>query len=140
MITLIWILILITAIFVLSYHRASRAVYSIAISVLLLLLSVLTEPPLKILVVIWIVWIVIGLIINILPLRRGLISRPLMKLYQKHLPKFSLTEQAVLYAGNVGWEAELMSGMPDWDQLQALPWVKLSSEEQAFLEGPVADL
>lgn len=56
------------------------------------------------------------------------------------MPRLSLTERQALTAGNVGWEGELFSGMPDWDKLKNIPKGKLSTEEQAFLEGPVEEL
>ena len=60
--------------------------------------------------------------------------------FERHLPKFSPTEQAVLFAGNTGWESELFSGMPDLTKLITLPWVQLTAAERAFLDGPVAEL
>ena len=52
----------------------------------------------------------------------------------------SKTEQDALEAGNVWWEGELFSGMPDWRKLNRLPPPKLTEEEQAFLDGPVEQL
>ncbi|WP_251365907.1 hypothetical protein [Coxiella-like endosymbiont of Rhipicephalus sanguineus] len=54
--------------------------------------------------------------------------------------QLSITEREALTAGNVGWEGELFSGMPDWYKLQSIPKDKLSVEEQVFLDGSVEDL
>ncbi len=140
MIALIWILVLFCALIILSYHRASLAVSTIGLTVLLLILSVLTHLSLTVLSIVWSIWILLAFILNLGPLRIWLISQPIMRAYAKRMPKFSLTEQAVLHAGNVGWEAELMSGMPDWNKLQQLPWAKMSPQEQEFLNGPVEQL
>ena len=42
--------------------------------------------------------------------------------------------------GTVGFEGELFSGKPDWDQLLSLPKPQLTAEEQAFLDGPCEEL
>ena len=52
----------------------------------------------------------------------------------------SSTEKEALEAGNVWWDGELFSGMPNWDVLKSQPNPKLSTEEQAFLDGPCDEL
>ena len=56
------------------------------------------------------------------------------------LPSMSKTEQEALEAGNVWWDGELFTGMPDWRRLKNLPPPKLTPEEQAFLDGPTEEL
>jgi acyl-CoA dehydrogenase len=56
------------------------------------------------------------------------------------LPDISETEQVALDAGTVGWEGELFAGKPDWKLLKKQPYLALSVEEQAFLDGPVEEL
>ncbi len=73
-------------------------------------------------------------------LRRHLISAPLLSWMRRRLPPLSETEREALEAGDVWWEAELLSGRPDWHKLLQLPLPPLSAEERAFLEGPVAEL
>ena len=56
-------------------------------------------------------------------------------IFKQISPKVSPTEQIALDAGTVGWDGELFSGRPEWDQfLQATP--ALTPEEQAFIDGP----
>src|SRR6185437_7109545 len=88
-------------------------------------------------------WIVLGIFavlfavpLNVMPLRRGLISKPLLNVFRRVLPKLSETEQVALDAGTVGFEGELFSGKPDWSKLLSQPKPQLSAEEQAFLDGP----
>ncbi|MGI9407107.1 MAG: acyl-CoA dehydrogenase, partial [Hyphomicrobiaceae bacterium] len=71
---------------------------------------------------------------------RAVVTRPAFAMVQKILPSVSETEQAALDAGTVGWDAQLFSGDPDWDELKAIPPVELTAEEQAFLDGPTAEL
>jgi acyl-CoA dehydrogenase len=73
-------------------------------------------------------------------LRRRLLTAPLLRRFRAVLPKLSDTERLALEAGTVGWDAALFSGKPDWRQLLATPPAKLSTEEQAFLDGPTETL
>ena len=56
------------------------------------------------------------------------------------VPKMSSTEKEALEAGNVWWDGELFSGMPNWEILMSMPPPKLSAEEQSFLDGPCNEL
>ena len=77
---------------------------------------------------------------NIVEFRREKLTKPLLAIYRKMLPKMSDTEREALEAGNVGWDGELFSGMPKWDKLMSYPVPKLSDEEQAFVDGPCEEL
>jgi acyl-CoA dehydrogenase len=72
--------------------------------------------------------------------RQRWISAPLLRRLKKILPPISDTEREALEAGDVGWDAEILSGKPDWSAFLALDAPVFSAEEQAFLEGPVAEL
>lgn len=87
------------------------------------------------------VLIVIGVIVlSVPPIRRNLLTRPLFNKMRKALPKMSQTEREALEAGDTWWDAELFTGKPDWKKLKDLPVVRLSDEEQAFIDGPVETL
>ncbi|GAA3933454.1 acyl-CoA dehydrogenase [Luteimonas lutimaris] len=73
-------------------------------------------------------------------IRKPLITAPLLKFYRRILPPLSQTERIALESGSVGFEGELFSGDPDWDQLLSQPAPRLTDEEQAFLDGPVEEL
>jgi len=73
-------------------------------------------------------------------IRLPFITKPLLGFYTKILPPLSETERVALEAGTVGWEGQLFSGKPDWDVLHNQPRPTLSSDEQAFLDGPVEEL
>lgn len=74
------------------------------------------------------------------PLRRQLLSRHAFKLISKTMPAMSATEREALEAGTVSWEGDLFTGAPDFDKLLQLPTVSFSTEEQAFMDGPLNEL
>ncbi|WP_160153634.1 acyl-CoA dehydrogenase [Microbulbifer sp. ALW1] len=73
-------------------------------------------------------------------LRQKWITAPLLKWIKKVLPPISDTEREAMEAGEVWWDAQLLSGKPDWDQLLKMGPPELTDAEQAFLDGPVEEL
>jgi acyl-CoA dehydrogenase len=71
-----------------------------------------------------------------LTFRQKNITQPVLSWVRKILPRMSDTEREALDAGTIWWDAELLSGNPDWKKLFALKTHRLSAEEQAFLDGP----
>ncbi|MCB0356760.1 MAG: acyl-CoA dehydrogenase, partial [Bdellovibrionales bacterium] len=76
------------------------------------------------------------------PLRQFTLSAGVMKLFKalNFIPQISETERTALEAGVVWAEAELFSGKPNFKKLINEPMPKFTSEEQAFLDGPVEEL
>ena len=91
------------------------------------------------LILLWLMFAVL-LVPNMPEFRRDRITRPALEAYRKLLPSMSDTEREALEAGNVWWDGELFSGMPDWDRLTEFPAPQLSDEEQAFFDGPCEQL
>jgi len=87
-----------------------------------------------------IVLIVLAAIFGVPLLRRQIVSRFAMKLMAPVLPRLGETERIALDAGTVWWDAELFSGRPQWQKLLDFVPQKLTSEEQAFMDGPVQEL
>ena len=90
----------------------------------------------------WWVWGLFGLValgLNLVPLRRWLITIPLMQLLRKMhwFPKISETERAAIEAGTVWVEREFFSGKPDFKRLLHEPYPQVPANVQAFLDGPV---
>ncbi|HSD59658.1 MAG TPA: acyl-CoA dehydrogenase [Burkholderiales bacterium] len=83
---------------------------------------------------------VAALVLGVAPVRRRLISAPVLALLRRGLPQVSQTEQEALDAGTVWWERDLFQGKPDWSKLLAFPKPRLNAEEQAFMDGPVEEL
>ena len=87
-------------------------------------------------------WTLMGALwlVNIVPLRKRVITRPFMKTYLKLLPAMSQTEKEALEAGTVWWDGELFTGAPRWEKLLAAQAPNLSDAEQAFIDGPCEEL
>ena len=135
---------LITALFLiavltLAYQRLSLWVFSLTFTLLLGAYTVVGHPT-----GIWkgVLWLLLAALwlLNVLPLRRALISGPFMAAYRKLLPSMSATEREALAAGTVWWDGELFTGRPDWRKLLGTRKAQLSAEEQAFLDGPCETL
>ncbi|MDH3715416.1 MAG: acyl-CoA dehydrogenase [Gammaproteobacteria bacterium] len=88
----------------------------------------------------WGAYVLIAGTLNLAPLRRKLISAPVLRRIKTVLPAMSETERTAIAAGTVGWEAELFGGDPDWERLLQMRAPRLSEDERAFLDGPVEEL
>jgi len=75
-------------------------------------------------------------LLSLTPIRKLVLTGPAYGMVKAILPRVSRTEQEALDAGTVGWDAELFSGRPDWIKLLGVRKPTLSTEEQAFLDGP----
>ena len=80
-----------------------------------------------------------ALLFGVPPLRRLVVSKPLLGLVGKALPTIGDTERIALEAGTVWWDGDLFSGAPDWQKLLDFRPQPLSESERAFLDGPVED-
>jgi acyl-CoA dehydrogenase len=137
MTTLVIVLIVLTGILALAYRGASLALWTAAVATGLGILH-LSGNGLHIAV--WTAFVAVAAILNVKPLRRRLLSAPLLGWFRKVLPPMSATEKAAIDAGTVWWDAELFTGRPDWQRLLNTPAPELSAEEKAFLDGPVETL
>ncbi|MDX1667484.1 MAG: acyl-CoA dehydrogenase family protein, partial [Saprospiraceae bacterium] len=90
----------------------------------------------------WIAFAVLALMFNIKPLRRTLISAPLMKLIDRLglLPTISDTERIALEAGSTWIERDFFSGKPNFKKILQEDYPQLSQKEQAFIDGPCEEL
>jgi acyl-CoA dehydrogenase len=84
--------------------------------------------------------ILLALPFVVAPLRRILVSRPLLVRFRQVMPRMSETERDALEAGTVSWDGELFSGRPAWSQLFAIAPTKLTPDEQHFLDHEVETL
>ena len=134
--TLILCAVLITAIGVLAYHRASLTMFTAAIAVILAVGTAMDLVG----TLGWAVFLVLALPLNIAAVRQQYLTKPLLKVYRKIMPEMSSTEKEAIDAGTTWWEADLFRGNPDWHKMHNFPVPRLSAEEQAFLDGPVEEL
>nr|WP_302473939.1 acyl-CoA dehydrogenase [Legionella sp. PL877] len=127
------------ATFLLLARQASIAVWAISYILFALLVMKFASPGIIAQGFLWL--IAAGLILgSINPLRKQLVSRHLFRKISKLMPAMSATEREALEAGTVGWEGDLFSGAPDFNRLLNAPAVKLTEEENAFIEGSVNEL
>jgi acyl-CoA dehydrogenase len=87
-----------------------------------------------------IVLIALFTILGVPPIRRALLTRFLMPILSRVIPRMSETERIALEAGTVWWDAELFSGSPRWGRLFSFRPRGLSEEERRFVDGPVEEL
>ena len=137
--TLIWLVLLIGTLLTLAYRRTDLRTATIVLGALLLAYLLLGDGGFlwKLLLI---ALFALFAVLNVEQIRRDNVTRRLFALYRSMLPSMSKTEQEALEAGNVWWDGELFTGMPDWRRLKNLPPPKLTSEEQAFLDGPTEEL
>ncbi|MBM3268550.1 MAG: acyl-CoA dehydrogenase [Candidatus Sericytochromatia bacterium] len=91
----------------------------------------------------WVVggaFVAAALLFGLRPLRMAILSKPLLGVMSKILPKMSDTERAALEAGTVWWDADLFTGSPNWRKLLDFRAKQLTDDERAFLEGPTEEL
>ena len=139
LVSLAWLLLFVGGGIYLAYQRVDLRTSTITTGLALLAYTIFGDG--------WwwwllLMWAFFGVMIlpNLVELRREKITRPLLDIYRKMLPSMSDTEREALEAGNVWWDGELFSGMPEWDRLMKFPAPELSEEEQAFLDGPCEEL
>ncbi|HSM31512.1 MAG TPA: acyl-CoA dehydrogenase [Woeseiaceae bacterium] len=138
-VSLFWLLLFVGGAIYLAYQRIDLRTSTIAAGLAVLAYTIFGEGSF-----LWklVLWAAFGAMIvpNLIEFRREKITKPLLDIYRKMLPSMSDTEREALEAGNVWWEGELFSGMPEWDRLMSYPAPQLSEEEQAFLDGPCEEL
>jgi acyl-CoA dehydrogenase len=136
----IWILALPLAALMLAYLRAPLALWTVATAAWLAAGAWAGGWHPAATAAVFALFAAGALLFNLAPLRRALVSAPLLAAYRRILPQMSQTEREALEAGTVWWEGELFRGKPDWRQLLGYPQPALSAEEQAFLDDEVEQL
>ena len=137
--TALWLLLFLGLVGSLAYRRASLAQATLALGALLAVYTLWGAGPAWWKILLWILFIP-HLLLNIRPLRRVLISNRFLLVFKRMLPPMSQTEREALEAGTVWWDGELFTGGPDWSKLLSAKVPALSTEEQAFIDGPCEEL
>lgn len=122
-----------------GFLRTSLLSWTVASAIGLAVASLYSGASWLLLLPVWLVFGAVAALLNHEPFRRRFLSEPMLAIYQKIAPQLSDTERVALEAGTVGFEGELFSGRPRWGKLLGQPAPQLSGEEQAFLDGPVAE-
>lgn len=137
---LTWIFIFIATIGGAAYFRLPQVIWSSALGAVLFLFTFSGIATLASLVIIWALFLLVVVPINLPHIRQKYISEPLLEFMRNAMPNISQTEQEALDAGKTWWEADLFSGNPDYSKIRDLPPAKLRDDEQAFIDGPVEEL
>ncbi|EZH82763.1 TPA: acyl-CoA dehydrogenase FadE [Aeromonas hydrophila] len=119
-----------------AYRRASLFTSTLATAAALIVGTLYGHVPL----LVWALFVVIAIPLNLVDFRRNQLTKPLFKLYKSIMPEMSRTEKEAIEAGTTWWEADLFAGNPNWKKLHAIPVSTLSAEEQAFMDGPVEEV
>ena len=90
----------------------------------------------------WMLFAIVAVLFNVRPLRRAIVTAPLMKLLDRLgvLPSIGETERVALEAGTSWIERDFLSGKPDFQKILDEVYPELTEKEQAFLEGPVEEV
>ncbi len=140
MLTLLWLIAVLVAALALAYVNASGLVITVATAVALGVAwgAHLLPPWLTLLLTA--AFVLLAIPLNVVSLRRQLISEGVLKAFRRILPPMSQTEREAIEAGTVWWDGELFSGRPDWNKLLASPKPTLTAEEQSFIDNEVEEL
>jgi acyl-CoA dehydrogenase len=134
------VLILFLTVTGLAYIQAPITLWTIAIGLVLLLLTVFGSLGFIFLTLSWIIFLGAALFANLKELRKKHFMRSFVQKLQQRMPTISETEREALEAGNVWWEKDLFCGRPKWKKFLAMPKPQLSSDEQAFMDNEVETL
>jgi acyl-CoA dehydrogenase len=136
MFDLVWFLIFIAVFGVVAYQRYSLIT---CVGVLALTMVIGTIAG-GIGILGWILFTLVTLPIAYSPIRVSILSTKLLSFYKSVTPELSDTEKEAIDAGTVWWDGDLFTGKPDWQKLHAISRPRLTSEEQAFLDGPCEEV
>ena len=137
--SIFWFIVLTAAPVTVAYRRLDLRTSTIVLGVVLLIYTIIGAEGVLWPLFLWLLFAAFAAL-NLVDLRREHLSPRLIEIVRSMLPQMSKTEQEALEAGNVWWDGELFSGMPDWNRLMTLPAPELTEEEQAFLDGPTEQL
>jgi len=144
--TLVFLMLLVAAMFVLGMRRAPLWTWAVLAGVAALLWQAgIADRGYNLgrlgfwQILGWLPALVLGLL-SVRAIRRALVVAPAFRAISGVMPKVSETERQALDAGTVGFDAQLFSGRPDWSKLREVPAITLNDEEQAFLDGPTEAL
>src|SRR5450756_747847 len=137
---LLIVLAILIAAWVCAYHRLAAPVWTAVIAIGLAALTAAGGRSQTVIAAMWVAFALGAVLLNPSPLRRALLSKPLLRLFRRILPQMSQTEREALEAGTVWWDGDLFSGKPDWNKLLAYPKPTLNAAERAFVDGPVEEV
>lgn len=136
----LWIVLALAVVGTALYLRTGLIAGLAGLAVLLAAWTALTGPGWLALTAAWLPFALVAGLLGLPPLRRRLVTGPVLERFRASLPTLSQTEREALEAGTVWWDGALFSGKPAWKRLLDTPLPDLTEAEQAFLDGPVEQL
>ena len=137
---LLWLIILVIGTAWLAHRRVAALPALGIVAGYVLLMGIFSHAPGWLLAIFWLLIAATAAFLLLPDWRRKAFTAPMFKWFQRTLPPMSQTEREAIDAGTVWWDGELFSGRPNWDTLLGYPAVKLTEEEQAFIDGPTDEL
>src|SRR5262245_59048445 len=89
----------VAVIWALAYHRAPAVLWTLATAAGLILLSLFGGITQVTIILAWLIFAIVALLLNPGPIRRAVVSTPLLGLFRTILPQVSQTEKEALDAG-----------------------------------------
>lgn len=122
----------------LTYQQVALSAGSAVVVIVWLVLGAMEHRLLSLWLLIPFIFVI--LVLNVGPLRRAFLTKPVFNLLKKTMPSMSVTEREALESGTTWWEKELFSGKPNWNEFAQISLPQLSTEEQSFLDNEVSEL
>lgn len=107
---------------------------------LLLLILSLTLLPWVLSLPLWVLFAFTLGLIYLPDFRMLAFTKPLFNYLKRSLPPMSETERIALQCGDTDFEAEIFHGRINWQQFRNRETVRLTTEEQAFLDNETEEL
>lgn len=104
-----------------KFIGAPLLVWTGIIGVTLLLLRIGGDMSLWFMLLCGAIYLSSARLFNIPKFRLNILTKLILKLFQKLLPPMSRTEKEAIESGDVWWDGKLFSGKPDWQKLMIVP-------------------
>ncbi len=140
MLTLAWLIALIVGAVALAYANVSGIVWTVALAAALGVAWGAQLLPAWLALALTVLFVLLAMPLNVVTLRRKLISDAVLGVFRRILPPMSQTEREAIEAGTVWWDGDLFSGNPEWKKLLDMRRPTLTDEEQRFLDVETQEL
>ncbi len=140
MLILTWIVAVLFGAIALAYANATGIAWTVAVAAALGVAWGAHLLPTWLALALTVLFVLLAIPLNVVTLRRKLMSDAILAVFRKILPPMSQTEREAIEAGTVWWDGDLFSGKPDWKKLLAVRRPTLTDEEQRFLDVETQEL
>ncbi len=135
----VWVVLLIVILITLLYQVVSLSVLLTALFSFFALTSLIWQTNVVNIALLWLGFALIISCFGLASIRKGLFSRYFYPATQQ-TDLTTMAAEATIMFDQTDWLRQLLSGMPNWQQLLVLPQPQLSTEEKTFINGPLVEL